>query len=359
MEINLKEKLRSLRQQKNITQEALANHLGITPQSVGKWERGEGFPDITLLPKIAFYFDVTVDELLCVDQVRMEEAICEYQRQSKICCQNGENQKNLEIWEEAYAQFPNDCRVIEGLMYAINRKAEYPCPKDEAERIIALGETLLEKSTDAMQREHAVQCLCYTYDGIDSEKALYYANMGGGIHETREGLKATILKGEEGVVACQEYIETLIHSVSMSAVNMTSKTNFSPEEKIEAYTFAIDILKRLFSDDNVGFYANDLSLYYRYISLQYAQLNDKENVLKNLKESSRYAIIEANLNDMDYTAPMVNRLKHKKQNTSKNYKGNACNLRIEGLKDKRFDFVREEDAFKQIIADLEKHAEKE
>ena len=359
MEINLKEKLRSLRQQKSITQEALANHLGITPQSVGKWERGEGFPDITLLPKIAFYFDVTVDELLCVDQVRVEEAICEYQRQSKICCQNGENQKNLEIWEKAYSEFPTDCRVIEGLMYAINRKAEYPCPKDEAERIIALGETLLEKSTDAMQREHAVQCLCYTYHGIDSEKALYYANMGGGIHETREGLKATILKGEEGVVACQKYIETLIHSVSMSAVNMTSKTNFSPEEKIEAYTFAIDILKRLFSDDNVGFYANDLSLYYRYIALQYTQLNDKENVLKNLKESCRYAVIEANLNDMDYTAPMVNRLKHKKQNISKNYKGNACNLRFEGLKDKRFDFVREEDAFKQIIADLEKHAEKD
>ena len=67
MEINLKEKLRTLRQRKNVTQEALANHLGITPQSVGKWERGEGYPDITLLPKIAFYFDVTVDELLCVD----------------------------------------------------------------------------------------------------------------------------------------------------------------------------------------------------------------------------------------------------------------------------------------------------
>ncbi len=77
MQINLKDKLRSLRLQKNITQEALANHLGITPQSVGKWERGEGFPDITLLPRIAFYFDITVDELLCVDQVRVEEAIAE------------------------------------------------------------------------------------------------------------------------------------------------------------------------------------------------------------------------------------------------------------------------------------------
>ena len=40
MEICLKHTLRSLRQQKNVTQEALAQHLGITSQSVGKWERG-------------------------------------------------------------------------------------------------------------------------------------------------------------------------------------------------------------------------------------------------------------------------------------------------------------------------------
>ena len=67
MEIDLKNKLRALRRQKNITQEDLANHLDITSQSVGKWERGEGYPDITLLPKIALYFGITVDELLNVD----------------------------------------------------------------------------------------------------------------------------------------------------------------------------------------------------------------------------------------------------------------------------------------------------
>jgi len=63
MEICLKDKLRTLRMQKGITQEALANHLGITPQSVGKWERGEGFPDITLLPLMADLFDCSIDEL--------------------------------------------------------------------------------------------------------------------------------------------------------------------------------------------------------------------------------------------------------------------------------------------------------
>lgn len=357
MEINLKEKLRSLRQQKCITQEALANHLGITPQSVGKWERGEGFPDITLLPKIAFYFDVTVDELLCVDQVRVEETICEYQRQSKICCQNGENQRNLEIWEKAYTEFPNDCRVIEGLMHAINRDAVYPCPKEEAERIIALGEELLQKSTDTRQRESAVQCLCYTYDNIDKEKALYYADMSGTFDITMENLRCAILDGEEGVEACQSYIMSLIHTAAMTASSMISKRQFSHEESIEAYTFAIDILKRLYSDDNVGFYAFDISYYYRGIALEYAEMNDTGNTLKALKESCRYAIIEANLKDMAYTAPMVNRMKHKKANTSKNYIGNACNLRLKALEDKRFDFVRNEEVFKKIVADLIKYAE--
>ena len=40
MEICMKDTLRTLRQKKNVTQETLAGHLGITPQSVGKWERG-------------------------------------------------------------------------------------------------------------------------------------------------------------------------------------------------------------------------------------------------------------------------------------------------------------------------------
>ena len=64
-----------------------------------------------------------------------------------------------------------------------------------------------------------------------------------------------------------------------------------------------------------------------------------------------------NLKDMDYTAPMVNRMKFEKSSIYKNYKGNACNLRLSALEDKRFDFVRDEDSFKKIISKLEKYAE--
>lgn len=60
MKINMKDTLRAVRQKEKITQEALAAYLGITPQSVGKWERGEGFPDISLLPRIACFFGVSI-----------------------------------------------------------------------------------------------------------------------------------------------------------------------------------------------------------------------------------------------------------------------------------------------------------
>lgn len=357
MEIKLKDKLRTLRQQKNVTQEALANHLGITPQSVGKWERGEGFPDITLLPRIAFYFDVTVDELLGVEQARVEEEIAEYQRLSKDYRHNGENQKNLELWEKAYSEYPNDCQVIEGLMLAINRDGIYPCPKDDAERIIALAQELLEKTTDSEQREKAIKTLCYTYDSIDKEKALHYADMFGSFYATREYFRAHILDGEEGVEACQYYIRLLIFEASLTAMGMTVKVDFSHEETIEAFRFAIDILKLLYSDGNIGHDANIVSYYYRCIANEYAEMKDAENTLKALEDSTKYAVIRANLKDMDYTAPMVNRLKYKDADTSKNFTGNTCNLRLKDFNDSRFDFVRNDEAFLKIIAELEKNAE--
>ena len=56
MEIQLAGTLKSLRQKNNKTQDDLALFLGISSQAVSKWERSEGFPDITLLPRIAGYF---------------------------------------------------------------------------------------------------------------------------------------------------------------------------------------------------------------------------------------------------------------------------------------------------------------
>ena len=65
--------IRQLRQRRGITQEAMAQELGVTAQAVSKWERGVATPDISLLPDISAFFGVTIDELFALsDDTRME-----------------------------------------------------------------------------------------------------------------------------------------------------------------------------------------------------------------------------------------------------------------------------------------------
>lgn len=65
--------IKALRTRRGITQEAMAEHFGISPQAVSKWERGAASPDIALLPQLSAYFGVTIDELFALsDDTRIE-----------------------------------------------------------------------------------------------------------------------------------------------------------------------------------------------------------------------------------------------------------------------------------------------
>ncbi|QVI34876.1 transcriptional regulator [Lacticaseibacillus chiayiensis] len=64
MEINVGAVISKYRKQKGITQQALADFIGISKASVSKWETGQSYPDITLLPILAAYFDVSIDKLM-------------------------------------------------------------------------------------------------------------------------------------------------------------------------------------------------------------------------------------------------------------------------------------------------------
>lgn len=65
--------IKTLRQRKGVTQEAMAEHLGLTPQAISKWERDVATPDIAMLPEISAYFGVTIDQLFALtDDTRME-----------------------------------------------------------------------------------------------------------------------------------------------------------------------------------------------------------------------------------------------------------------------------------------------
>ncbi|MBE6755512.1 MAG: helix-turn-helix transcriptional regulator [Ruminococcaceae bacterium] len=77
MNIYLGENLKNLRRKRNLTQEKLAEFLGVSFQAVSKWERGDTYPDISMLPEIADFFKISVDELLGVNRAENEKEITE------------------------------------------------------------------------------------------------------------------------------------------------------------------------------------------------------------------------------------------------------------------------------------------
>ena len=95
--LRIAEKIVYLRKQKGITQDELASFLGVTKASVSKWENGQSMPDIMLLPEIATYFDVTVDELLGYEPQLSKEQI------KKLYGELGEDFARLPF-EEAFAK---------------------------------------------------------------------------------------------------------------------------------------------------------------------------------------------------------------------------------------------------------------
>ena len=72
----LKDQISYLRHQKGLTQEALAKHLGVTNQTISKWESGQCCPDIQLLPEIADLFGVSIDELMGHTAGSSLESLC-------------------------------------------------------------------------------------------------------------------------------------------------------------------------------------------------------------------------------------------------------------------------------------------
>ena len=77
--VNIGRRIARERRRRGVTQEALAAHLGVSKAAVSKWELGQSLPDVSLLPRIAAYFSLTLDELFdWHDELTAEESAALY-----------------------------------------------------------------------------------------------------------------------------------------------------------------------------------------------------------------------------------------------------------------------------------------
>lgn len=136
--------IKSMRLKRGITQEAMAQHFGITPQAVSKWERGAATPDIALLPDISAYFGVTIDELFALsDETRMERIRNMLWDVRFLNPSDVENTRNF-LMEKARRE-PENGKPLAMLAEMENHIAQ--CHRDQA----------AEYAKEALARDHTVK----------------------------------------------------------------------------------------------------------------------------------------------------------------------------------------------------------
>ena len=106
--IYLAENLKKLRKQAGITQEELANALAVSPQAVSRWESETTCPDISLLPTIANYFNVTLDDLLGMDKIKDESDVQAILDEYKNNTSKGLVAENVKLLRTAIKRYPNN-----------------------------------------------------------------------------------------------------------------------------------------------------------------------------------------------------------------------------------------------------------
>jgi Predicted transcriptional regulators len=315
MNITINENLKRLRKQKGNTQQELADHLNMSIQSVSKWECGDGYPDITLIPALALYYNVTSDDLLGIGEIKKKERIDEYLAKDYEFFIQEEDRteiaiKKIALWREAQKELPNNHTVLLYLIWALN----YPefQPSDNLEEIVQIGERLIAESTDNDIRSAAINTLCKAcVMKKDFENAKRYANMVPSYYNSKEVLYGRCLLGEERVEYTQRciaaFIKEIDHFINDLSGTIYKSSSISGEEHLPMYEFVLNLYQLLYPDGDFGDDEQSLANIYHILTNFYSGV-DNDKALYYLDEMANHTVKYWTQGEFKHTSFMVNRL---------------------------------------------------
>lgn len=234
MKLLIGEKLKFYRRQKGLTQEEVAAHLGISYQAISKWERNDGYPDITMLPALANYFAVTVDELIGMNELAARE---QYEEINRRWAENNEKAKmiariekektesaaadelhrqNVDLMRRALKSWPNDALLLVQLSTSLEKLQGTKVEKEANLRESILLQEQILRGEDSEVRSATLFNICYAYEKVgEHEKALAAAGKLPNLYKTQETARVLLNCGEEKRKAAKEALPPLTYLIPL------------------------------------------------------------------------------------------------------------------------------------------------
>lgn len=242
MDLLIGENIKRLRRERDLTQEEMAAHLGISFQSISKWERGDGYPDITMLPTLSNYFNISVDELIGISEIEKSK---KYDEINDLWADNnkkGLHHENVILMRRSLKAFPNNALLLVQLSTSLEKLegTEEEKAKNLKESIAA-QEQILRYGADSEVRSATLFNICFAYlKNGEYGKALEQAKNLPNLYKSRENALLYLLEGEEKRQVAKEALTPLAWGMAHH-LSALAETENDPAY-LEKATKILDIL---------------------------------------------------------------------------------------------------------------------
>ena len=263
MEFNFGENLKSLRKQKCLAQEQVAELLDVSKQSVSRWENNITYPDITFLPILASFYNVTVDALLGVDYASNRSAMEHYEASRQEAHRLGNIADAYDLSQKMYTSFPNHSGVIRNMMadsYLMGFHNAGNQRKHYLEQSVCVAERFLKMTDDLEEQCRCIHNLSVCHKLLGNyEKAVDWMHKLPSLWSGIEAAALGVLDGKDRIASVQSSLDGVLHLLHRLIFVYGTENAFSPQERIKALEKLPRIFEIVFEDGDYGCYHGFLS----------------------------------------------------------------------------------------------------
>ncbi|MDE6747382.1 MAG: helix-turn-helix domain-containing protein [Oscillospiraceae bacterium] len=339
MILKIGDKIRELRKRDGRTQENLAEALGITCQAVSRWEQNAAYPDMELIPSVANYFGISIDELFgyeCTRDKKVDEIIARVDAYGiKACGDSDWVGECLALLREGLAEFPQNEKLMitlaetlseagwrccgEHTYYGSDGYSRHDCGEHRKNEYwteaVRLCERLVSTScgNDIFTRAVRVLVLLYRNFG-EYDKAAEYAKRMPTIENSREMLLAVSADGKDEARYIGEALLKTASEFSRLLLGglMVNEHNYDTDMPIEKINGLISLFSLVCDDGNFGEYNGQLIQLYLYLSrIQWTKGYRDETFVSLNKALEHARALEKLLDGGEhyFTAPLISLVK--------------------------------------------------